>query len=266
MLYPFIIVGVVLSAAVCVFCCNAVWFLPLFLAFYALSLVLFFAVLFIISLFTDKTAPQEGSSGFHRAMLDFTVSLILKLLNTKTEITGKEKLPEKGPFLIVGNHISNYDPIAVLALFKKYRISYITKPENLKIPIAGGFIYKCCFLPIDRENDRAALKTILNAAGLMKKNVCSIGVYPEGTRNKSGKGLLPFKNGCFKIAQRAGVPIVVVTTKNTNKIAKNAPFRRTNVHINVCGVISAEEAKGITTVQIGEKVKNMILKELKEKD
>ena len=58
------------------------------------------------------------------------------------------------------------------------------------------------------------------AAELMKNDVVSVGVYPEGTRNRDGS-LLPFHDGVFIIARKADVPIVVATIDGTEKIPYN---------------------------------------------
>ena len=82
----------------------------------------------------------------------------------------------------------------------------------MKIPAVGQFLHKAGFMGIDRENDRAALRTILAAAEYIKQDIASVGAYPEGTRNR-GEGLLPFRDGVFKIAQKAHAPIVVAAIK-----------------------------------------------------
>lgn len=107
------------------------------------------------------------------------------------------------------------------------------------MPIFGRIIRKCCFMAIDRENPKEALKAINRAAGLLKQNAVSIGVYPEGTRSKSG-GLLPFHNGVLKIAQKAQVPIVILAIDGTERIAKNFPFWKSTVYLDVIDVIPAE--------------------------
>ena len=80
----------------------------------------------------------------------------------------------------------------------------------------------------------------------------SIGVCPEGTRNKNGLDLLPFRNGCFKIATKAKVPIAVLSVVGCEKIHKNFPFKTTKVYIDVLDVIEPERFENLSTAQIGE--------------
>ena len=135
------------------------------------------------------------------------------------------------------------------------------KPSIMAIPIAGQALHKACFLSIDRENDREALKTIIKATQLIKKDEASIAVYPEGTRNPDGKGLLPFRNGVFKIAQRAKVPVVVATVKNSEKVLRNFPWRPTDVYLKVCKIISVEEMEGLKTNDIGDEARKCMMLE-----
>lgn len=145
-------------------------------------------------------------------------------------------------------------------LLKKQFGIYISKKENFKIPIFGKLIRKCCFLEIDRDNPKNAIKTIQVAGELLEKEV-SIGVYPEGTRNKKG-GLLIFHNGVFKIAQKANSSIVVILVTGTEKVHKSFPFHKTDVCIEVVDVISNNDIKLSTTSKIGQRVSNKLFEKI----
>ena len=231
-----------------------------FLLYFCAALLLHTLFLFALSLFVDKEKPIEKDSPLYRKMTAATIALGLRLLNVRVRVTGLEKIP-KGRFLLVQNHRSAFDPLISLCALDPLQLGFITKPENIAIPLVGKFAHKIGCLPIDRENPRSAMKTIHRAAEFLTGDICSIGLYPEGTRNK-GAGLLPFHNGSLKIAVKAGVPIVVTSIIGTDKVRKNAPFRRTDVRIHVCGVLSAEEVKGVSTAALGDTVRDMILRDL----
>ena len=77
-------------------------------------------------------------------------------------------------------------------------------------------------------------------------------VLTKACGGKSGL-LQPFRNGAFKIAQKANVPIVVCALSNTKAILKNMFRRRTDVHLDVLDVIPAETVASLkTTVEIGD--------------
>jgi len=91
----------------------------------------------------------------------------------------------------------------------------------------------------------------------------SIGIYPEGTRNREDT-MLEFHNGVFKIAQKAGAPIVVAALRGTDLIRQNLPFRKTDVYLDVVDVIPAEECKGLKTAELGDRVRSALEEKLAE--
>ena len=84
-----------------------------------------------------------------------------------------------------------------------------------------------------------------------------MGVFPEGYESKTGE-LLPFRNGAFKIAQKAQVPIVVAVLRNTKQIAKNMFRRRTDVDMEILGVVPVEELMGVPTKDVGDRIHKMM--------
>lgn len=213
----------------------------------------------VCSLFISPKKEYDKNSRFFRWILNVYTWLALKIVRVKIDVSGIEKIPQNTRFVLVGNHRSNYDPIITWLIFRHYDLAFISKESNFKIPIFGRIIRKCCFMAIDRENPRNAIKTITRASNLLKENEVSIAVYPEGTRNKESKGLLPFHNSVFKIAQKANVPIVVVGIAGTETIHKRTPWKRSTVNLHVLEVIDAEKVKEMKTNEIGEHVQNTIL-------
>lgn len=92
----------------------------------------------------------------------------------------------------------------------------LAKKELLKVPILGvgmGFVN---IMAIDRSNRERALQTTEAATTRIKSGI-SFGVFAEGTRAKPGV-LMPFKKGAFYMAAQAGVPVVPVAIKNTDRL------------------------------------------------
>ena len=226
-----------------------------------LGVVLAYILLIVISaLLVDMKKEYQQESKFYRFLLNSSTFFAAKLIRIKLHTSGKELLPD-GRFLMVSNHRSKFDPILSWLVYGDRQLSFISKPENFKVPIYGRLIHRLCFLPIDRENPRNAVKTINRAVDLINRDVASIAVYPEGTRNY-GEGLLPFHNAMFKIAQKAHVPVVVVTCKNTYDIQKNFPLHRSHVYIDVIKVFDADEVKKMKTAELGDLTRDMMLQHL----
>ena len=240
-----------------------VWLILLWVLLGCLAVVLAYILLLIISAaLVDMNREYEQESRYYRFLLNSATFWATKLIRIKLHVTGMEKLP-KGRFLMVSNHRSKFDPILSWLVFGDCQIAFISKPENFKVPVFGRLIHRLCFMPIDRDNPRNAVKTINRAVDLINRDVANVAVYPEGTRNY-GEGLLPFHNAMFKIAQKANVPVVVVTVKNTYDIQKNFPLRRSHVYIDVVRVIDAVEVKKTKTAELGETIRELMLTKLDE--
>jgi len=229
---------------------------------YILGILLGLFALYVLflgacALLVDPKKEYEKNSPYYRFLLDSATAAAMKLLRIRVYVSGIEKIPKDTKVLFVSNHRSNFDPIITWYILKKWKIAFVSKPSNFKIPFFGRIIRKCCFMPIDRENPRNAIVTINKAAKLLKKQEVSIGIYPEGTRSKNGQ-LLPFHNGVFKIAQKAEAAMVVLCVTGTEKISKQTPFRRTDVYLDVLEVFSAQGIKETKTEMIGTAVRRLM--------
>ena len=215
--------------------------LLMFLGSFVAINVLYLLVMWLIGL-PVKAAPRARQSEICRVAGVSICSFILGHCWTRVHTEGLEKLPKDSRFLLVCNHRSSFDPLATMWALRDYNVSFISKPSNLKIPIVGKLAWGACYLPINREDNREALKTILQAAEYLKNDVCSMCIYPEGTRSH-GTAMLPFHSGSFKIAQKAGVPLVIASIEGT----KNVLRRPTRVTLKILEVIDAAEVKAEKT-------------------
>ena len=227
------------------------------------ALYVLFAAL--VSLFVDTTVPRKKQSAVCRGFASGGGDICCFYARVRTHVSGAEKLPENERFLLVANHRSGFDPLTLLHSLKSANLAFISKPSNMKLPVVGRIAYGDCFLPIDRENDREALKTILCAADYLKRGLCSICIYPEGTRSKT-RELLPFHHGSFKIAQRAGAPLVIAAVSGTDLVKKNFPLRPTDVYIDILEVIPAEETHAMTTAALSERARGAIAAALEKRE
>lgn len=240
-------------------------FLFLIIRILLVLLAAFAVYVLVMTVSAYSIAPKEYTqdSPYFRFLLNISLSMLFFVARINIETEGLEKIP-KGRFLLVSNHRSKFDPMAAWIVFRDQNIAFISKEENFHIPWFGRIIRKCCCLPIDRKDPRKAAETVDKAAELMKNDAVSVGVYPEGTRSFSGE-LLPFHNAMFKIAQKAGVPIVVTTVEGTEKICKNYIRRRTDVKLKIVDVISAEDVCAThSTALIGARVREDMKKNLEQ--
>lgn len=225
----FLLMSAVLAALLCFgFSLLSPWWLvPLFLGAFLLLNVLYLLYLLLTSYLFGFDHPYEKDNRYCRFMTHLTLDWLLHLFRIRAHVTGMEILPEE-PFVLVGNHRSDFDPIITFRLLKHRKTAFISKKENMRIPIAGRYIYQIGFLPLDRDNPLRAMRTIKEGARLVREENMIMGIYPEGTRSKTEK-MLPFKEGAFLLAKKAEAPIVVMALRGTGDISRNVPLRSTRV-------------------------------------
>lgn len=224
--------------------------LGLFAAAFILILLIYVLIYFIFSLTFKKDATYETYPKRRRFLFNIGIEYIMNMLDIELKCSGLDKLPKDRKYLIICNHRSLFDALAIQRCFKSDNFICISKPENFNLPIAGRWLKGMCHLAIDRENNRNALKTIIQAIKYIENDLFSICIFPEGTRNKK-EGLLPFKAGCFKIPLKAKSPLVICTFKNTDKVFKNCIFRKTIIEMDVVDVLEYDDFKDLSTHELG---------------
>ena len=223
-----------------------------------------FLFLMILCALVDPNKPQEHDNTFYRKAMGLYIEALITIVKARIHTEGLEKLPAEGRFLLVCNHQALADPGILLHVFRNRQLAFVAKKEAKDMFVVGKMMHRTMSQLIDRENDRSALKTILKCIQLIKDDEVSIGVFPEGGIKEIGK-LAHFRNGVFKIAQKANVPIVICTLKNTDDILRNAAKRKpTDVELHLVDVIPPEAFAGRTTVDIAEQVYETMVADLGE--
>ncbi|GHH98168.1 lysophospholipid acyltransferase family protein [Neobacillus kokaensis] len=102
----------------------------------------------------------------------------------RVQVIGLENFPkEEGGILLCSNHIHNFDPI-IVGISTPRPVHFMAKEELFQVPMLGGIVRKCNAFPVKRGmSDREALRKGLNV--LKEGNV--LGLFPEGTRSKTGE-------------------------------------------------------------------------------
>ena len=239
------------------------WQLPVgFVGAFLVQVVAIFLVVWILSKTIDLNKEQEEDSKFFRWMLGVLIEAAHTILMMRVHTKGLEKTPKDGRFMLVCNHLNDFDPLVLLHAFRRSQLAFISKRENADRFIVGTLMHRIMCQPINRENDREALKTILNCIRLLKEDKVSIGVFPEGYTSLDHK-FHNFRPGVFKIAQKAKVPIVVCTVTNTFKVMGNLKkLKPTDIELHLLAVIPPEELEGVTAVDISNRIHAMMAEDL----
>ena len=134
----------------------------------------------------------------------------------RTRVYGRENIPAEGAVILAANHASNIDPPLMASLIER-PVSYMAKIELFENPIFGAAIRRCHAFPVKRgASDRGAIK----AAVTVLKEGHMLGLFPEGTRSKTGE-LQKAEAGIALIASMTGAPIVPVAILNSHRIFAN---------------------------------------------
>jgi len=114
------------------------------------------------------------------------------------KVIGKENIPEDGSILVVGNHVHLMDQ-CVPILSTKRVINYMAKKEYFDNKKTAWFFKSAGCISVDRsKKDENAVSSALEVL----ENGGAIGLFPEGTRNKTKDLLLPFKFGAVSMANK----------------------------------------------------------------
>lgn len=139
------------------------------------------------------------------------------------KIYNKENLKVEGPIIIAGNHIHLMDQCNIIISTKRI-INYMAKKEYFDNPKTRWFFKLVGCIPVDRsKKDESATNKALEVLN----NGGAIGIFPEGTRNKTKEKLLPFKYGAVSMAEKTKSTIIPFAITGDYK------FRSKNLKIKI---------------------------------
>ena len=126
---------------------------------------------------------------------------------------GTENIPEEGAVIFVGNHRHAFDPVVVMTHTKRI-VHYMAK-ESLFKGIHGILFRGIGLIKIYRTKSNPT--AVVEAVEILK-NGGTVGIFPEGTRNKTDKELLKFRHGAVAIAKQADARIVPFAIRGEYKL------------------------------------------------
>lgn len=132
-------------------------------------------------------------------------AIVFKLIY-RWDVRGRENLPKDGAAILCANHISWWDPPLVGCVAWPRKVHFMAKAELFQLPLFNIVLPRLHAFPVKRDTaDRKAIKTALEVV----KSGNVLGLFPEGTRSKTGE-LLPPQPGIGFIAQKSGSPVIPI--------------------------------------------------------
>jgi 1-acyl-sn-glycerol-3-phosphate acyltransferase len=129
----------------------------------------------------------------------------------KTRIEGGEKLPWHGPAVIVANHLSLLDILALYRYFRPFK--WVAKGELFRVPFVGWNMVLNDYVRVWRGERESVKQMMAHCRAHLARGSAMI-IFPEGTRSRDGK-MLPFKDGAFKLATEAGCPLIPIAIQGS---------------------------------------------------
>ena len=176
-------------------------------------------------------------------------TILLKVI-FRPKVIGKENIPKDGALIFAGNHKHAVDPTMVMMSTKRI-VRYMAKEELFRG--LHGILFKNIGL-IKVYRGRSNPNAVIEAENVLNKGG-TIGIFPEGTRNKSTEELLKFRHGAVAIAKKTGTPILPFAIKNKYKIFRKSVVLEFGKPIDV---------SNMETEEANEYLKNEVLKLLRK--
>lgn len=245
----------------------SVWLVPaLFLGIFLCLIIIHLLIFVLCGYVVNLKKSQKGVSRFYRFLVKITLPMLFSLVRVKVESTGTEKTDGAFPAMLVCNHLDNIDPAVILKELPDLKLGFIGKKEiYTEMPFVARYMHKLNCLPIDRENNREAAKTIIEAIRLIKDKTVSVAVFPEGYTSRDGE-FQPFRNGAFKIATKSACPIVVCTLLGTRQAVKNLLLHKSVIYFDVLEVIPAEKVAEMSTAELSERIHDEMQKNIDKRE
>ena len=148
-------------------------------------------------------------------ILKIIYSILLKIL-FNPKVYGVENIPKTGGIILAGNHKNAIDPVVVMNSTKR-RVHFMAKAEVFK-GIPGVIFNRIGLIKVDRSRNNPL--AVMEAEKLLKSGGV-LGIFPEGTRNKTDKEILRFRHGTVSIAKKANVEVVPFAIRGKYKVFRS---------------------------------------------
>ena len=159
--------------------------------------------------------------------------------------TGIMPADPRRPYVVVSNHESFVDILLISHL--PWEMKWLSKAEMFRIPVVGWLMWLAGDVPVKRGFGPSAIEAMARCREVLADRV-SVMIFPEGTRSTTAD-LLPFKDGAFRLAVDAGVPILPLVVHGTSTALPKHDWRFGSSTAEV-RVLEPIETAGLTPADV----------------
>lgn len=174
----------------------------------------------------------------------------------KFRISGVMPENPRRPFVAVSNHESFVDILLISHLH--WEMKWLSKAELFRIPLLGWLMRLAGDIPVQRGTARSAIAAMNRCKEILKEHV-SVIIFPEGTRSVTDE-LLPFKDGAFRLAIDAQVPILPMVVHGTGTALRKHDWRlgRSVAEVRVLDPVETSGMTHADVARLREEVRQRI--------
>ena len=212
-------------------------------------------LVFLPVVLTARLDPSQRSVQF---FVRVWYGIILGATRVKTRSVGLEKIRKGCSYVIISNHQSHFDVLALVAELPLI-VRFIAKQELRRIPLFGHAVALTHCIYVDRSDSAKAVKSLQDGIRDLPPSISML-FFAEGTRSRDGK-IGPFKRGGFRTAKVAGWPILPVVVHGSRKILPPGDLLVTpgTIEVEVLDPVSEEEVQARPWEEILEEVRQRIV-------
>jgi 1-acyl-sn-glycerol-3-phosphate acyltransferase len=219
-----------------------------------------------VGLVTGVLAPTAAAVALFDQCAAFRVArlwarAILALYGVRVRTRYLAELDPHAPYVIMSNHRSQFDILAVMIGLSDHQLRWVAKKELTRVPVFGWALKHTGHIIIDRSDPQQAIASLRAARSQMERGI-SVVLFPEGTRSEAGQSLLPLKKGGFMLALETGFPIVPVVMRGSREILPRGSWRAAPGEIEV--VVGAPlRVEGVPRDELMVRVRDFMLAHLR---
>lgn len=207
---------------------------------FAVLLLIVTPFYFIVFIFVPKERAYPVA---HKYISRPWARATLMVFFIRLKVKNKHLIDPDKAYIFVSNHQSQLD-IPSFACSNNNTFRFLAKAELTKLPILGYLIGRL-YITVKREDRHDRIKSIEVMMNNLRDSI-SVFIYPEGTRNRTDKPLLPFHDGAFRLAIEAQMPLAIMTVIDSKRLL--SPLRSMELSPGVlhCEWSPVIETKGMT--------------------